>query len=146
MKYIVHRRFKHKAICGDVNIPAMSECELIDGFIYYNGKPVCTDTSRSGHMHFARNDDGNGMLRGKLTQAIQKILETDDDEHQARWDKVWDDETCQKYKRTEHADVWLWNHEFYNGPIDDLQYIATLVGVTDPALTAPASDSEESED
>lgn len=25
-------------------------------------------------------------------------------------------------------DYWLWNHEFYNAPIEDLRYIAKLVG------------------
>ena len=33
VKYIVHKRFKDKAICGDVNLPALTECESHDGFI-----------------------------------------------------------------------------------------------------------------
>ena len=31
-------------------------------------------------------------------------------------------------KRKEHEDFWLWNHDFYNAGIDDLKYIAKLVG------------------
>lgn len=33
MKYVVHRRFKDKAICGEVNLPAMTMCEEANGYI-----------------------------------------------------------------------------------------------------------------
>lgn len=133
MNYIVHRRFKGKAICGDVNIPAMTEAEDVDGVIMYDGKSVCFDTSENAHQYFARNDDGNGMLRGKLTQSIQKTLRKRDENYQARWDKVWDDEVCQPYKRVEYADFWLWNHEFFHADIDVLRHIAQLVGAKEGA-------------
>ncbi len=136
MKYITHRRFKQKAICGDVNLPAMTECEEINGMIYYDHKPICLMYSENAHQYFARNDDGNGMERGKLTQAIIARLalsptsctEAEYKAYQKRWDKVWDDPTCQAYKRTEHKDHWLWNHTFYNADIETLRYIAKLVG------------------
>ena len=35
MKYVVHRRFKDKAICGEVNLPAMTMCEETNGYIFY---------------------------------------------------------------------------------------------------------------
>ena len=60
------------------------------------------------------------MERGRMTKAIQSILGKKDVRHQERWDKVWEDELCQKYKRKEYANYWLWNHEFYNAPIEDL--------------------------
>ena len=70
------------------------------------------------------------MERGRLTQAIIKCLELKeyDTTYQERWDKVWADPVCQKYKRSDFADHWLWNYEFYNAPLFDLQYIAKLVG------------------
>jgi len=128
MKYITHRRFKGKAICGDVNIPALTELENTDGMICYGEKMLCYETSENAHQFFARNDDGNGMLRGKLTQAIMKQLKKHDDKHQERWDKVWDDPACQPYKRPEYEDHWLWNHDFFNADIEILKYIAELVG------------------
>ena len=91
MKYIVHKRFKGKALCGEVNLPAMTEVENKDGVICYNGSALCFDCSENAHQFFARNDDGNGMLRGKLTQAIQGRLAKHDKQHQSRWDKVWED-------------------------------------------------------
>lgn len=128
MKYIVHKRFKNKAICGNVNLPAMTECESDGRFITYNGKMLCSITSNNAHQFFAINDDGDGIKRGKLTQAIQKTLAKRDDDYQTRWDKVWDDRTCQKYKRDTYEDYWLWNHDFFNADVDTLRYIAKLVG------------------
>ena len=130
MKYIVHKRFRGKAIYGDMNIPALTECECDDGVIIKcNGIPICFVMSENSHQFFAVNDDGLGMERGKLTQAIQKMLSKRDNDYQKRWDKVWEDEVCRKYKRKEYKDYWLWNHDFYNADIETLQYIADLVGV-----------------
>lgn len=129
MQYITHKRFKDNAICGQVNIPALSVCEKNGNTIYFDGKPVCFVTSENAHQYFARNDDGQGVERGKLTQEIQRRLAKRDGDYQARWDKVWEDKTCQKYKREEYDDFWLWNHEFFNANIEDLRYIAELIGV-----------------
>lgn len=127
MNYIVHARFKGKALCGEVNLPAMTEVQVEGSVVYYDGEAICALTSENGMKHFARNDDGQGMTRGKLTQAIMKRLAKRDDQHQARWDKVWDDAICQKYKRTDHSDYWLWSRAFYDAPIQDLRHIAALV-------------------
>ena len=124
MEYIVHKRFRAKTMSGDVNIPALSVCEEKNGIIYYNNKAICTTISKNAHQYFATNNDGNGMLRGKLTQSIQKTL----DKNKEKWNKVWEDPICQKYKRIEHADHWLWNHDFFNADLNDLEYISKLVG------------------
>lgn len=127
MKYITHQRFKEKAICGEVNLPAMTEVELKDNMLYWQDKPLCVITSENAHKYFARNDDGQGMERGRLTQAIQKALSQNDEKHQDRWDKVWEDSLCHKYKRKEYADYWLWNHAFFNADIADLEHIYNLI-------------------
>ena len=132
MQYIVHKRFKNTSIGGDVNLPVFTICEEYEGIIFYNDIPICAIASENAHSHFARNDDGQGIVRGKLIQSIQKKLNGNKTKsgYQDRWDKIWDDELCQKYKRTEHKDYWLWNHEFYNAPIEDLKYIADLIGAS----------------
>lgn len=127
MKYITHRRFKDRAICGDVNIPANTECEERNGMIYYEGKAICLTTSENAHTYFAVNEDGKGLQRGATTRFINVLLRRKDDNYQARWDKVWEDKLCQKYKRPEHPDHWLWNHEFYNADLSDLEYIENLI-------------------
>lgn len=128
MQYITITRFKTKAICGEVNIPATSEIKLMDNVLYWNDKPICLSTSENAHHFFARNDDGEGRERGYLTREIKSILQKKDNGYQARWDKVWEDDRCQKYKRHEHKDHWLWNHKFYNADIEDLKYIYQLIG------------------
>ena len=127
MKYITHRRFKQNAICGHVNIPAMSICESLGNIIFYNNKPICAIASENAFQYFAINEDNNGMMRGKLTQNIQNILSKNDDKHQERWDKIWSDNICHKYKRKEH-NCWIWNFDFFNADIQDLEYIAKLIG------------------
>ena len=46
-----------------------------------------------------------------------------------RWEKVWADPVCGRYKRPDNEEHWLWNEAFYNAPVDDLRHIARLVGV-----------------
>lgn len=72
MKYITHNRFKKLAACGEtLNIPYGTELGTAGEFIITpEGKPICFATSENAKMHFARNDDGQGLERGKLTWAI----------------------------------------------------------------------------
>lgn len=133
MKYIVHKRFKDKAICGNVNLPAMTVCECDGAIIRHNNKDICFVTSENAHQFFSINEDGMGMVRGKLTQAIQKTLAKRDNDYQQRWDKVWADDLCKKFKRKEYDDFWLWNHDFFNADINVLRYIAKLVGAKEDA-------------
>ena len=129
MKYIVHQRLKQKVMCGNADLAVGAPCEEQDGIIYFAGYPVCKTTSQVAHDYIARDDDGQGLRRGKLTRAIVDKLAEHDDDHQARWDKIWASELCQKYRRTEHEDYWLWSHEFYNASILTLLYIAGLIGI-----------------
>lgn len=128
MKYVVHKRFKDNAICGSINLPAMTECECEGGLITYNNTAICYATSENAHQFFAVNEDGMGMERGRLTQSIQKALAKRDGSYQERWDKVWKDSVCEEYRRKDYEDFWLWGHDFFNADIDVLRYIAKLVG------------------
>lgn len=135
-QYVARRRARFKGCNGQqVNIPYGSILEAQDGFLLWKGEPLCVDTSQNAHDYFSQNDDGRGQERGALVSAIVARLETPPKankkqraEIQPRWDKVWDDPLCQKYRRQEHEDFWLWNHEFYDAPVEDLRHIATLVG------------------
>ena len=126
MKYITCKRFKTLALCGEqLNLPYGTEL-FADGDILttLDGKAVCSCKSENAKLHFARNDDGHGLDRGRLTAAIIKTLASCQD----RWDKVWADAVCRKYKRADHADTWLWDHDFYNADMNDLRHIAGLIG------------------
>lgn len=133
-QYVAHRRFKENAICGKVDIKAGEKLTEIGGMLFLGKDPVCCASSENAHQYFAKNNDGCGLLRGQLTQAIQIALARPDRAtpeetrlYIQRWDKVWADKLCAIYKRTEYNDFWLWNHEFFGAPIFHLQYIADLV-------------------
>ena len=127
MKYLVTRRFKTKAICGEVNLAYGTECFSQGNVIYRQDKqPLCLITSENAHMYFTVNDDGLAKERRQLIEDIAKLL-SDEKRMKKRWDVVWNDLTCRKYKRKELADFWLWNHDFYGASLDDLQYIKKLL-------------------
>ncbi len=155
MRYIVHERFKGKALGGYVNLARGTECEETNGLITRDGLPICYKTSETGSKHFARNDDGRGLERGDLTRQIIKLLRYElppdfatmrerwktraksetERIYDARWKIVWTDARFSKYRRKESADYWLWNADFYAASIDDLNYIVRrLTDVKDIAL------------
>ena len=127
MKYLVTRRFKTKAICGEVNLAYGTECFSQGNVIYRQDRqPLCLITSENAHMYFTVNDDGLAKERRQLIEDIAKLL-YDERRMEKRWDVVWNDLTCRKYKRKELADFWLWNHDFYGASLDDLQYIKKIL-------------------
>ena len=126
MKYLITRRFKTKAICGEVNLAYGTECFSQGNVIYRQDKqPLCLITSENAHMYFTVNDDGLAKKRRQLIEDIAKLLS--DKKMEKRWDVVWNDLICRKYKRKEFADFWLWNHDFYGASLDDLQYIKKIL-------------------
>ena len=131
-RYIARRRARFNGISGQVNIPYGAVLEVQDGFLWWKGEQLCAVTSQNAYDFFSRDDDGQGKERGALVAAILGRLEQNphkkDPDHQCRWDKVWESKLCQQYRRKEHEDHWLWNHDFFNAPIFDLQQIAQLIG------------------
>lgn len=128
-QYITVRRTRFKAINGDlINIPWGTPIERRDGILLWDGLPLCTVTSQNAHDYFARNDDGHGLERGRLISAITGQLAKRDQDYQARWDLVWSDRLCRRYRQRDHADYWLWDHKFFEAILEDLKHIADLVG------------------
>ena len=126
--YLCRKRARFDGISGQVNIPYGTALICQDGFLMHQNKPLCGITSQNAYDFFSQNDDGMGRERGDLAGRILSKLQKRDAGYQARWNKVWEDSRCQKYKRPEHEDHWIWNFDFYNGPVEDLRYIAALIG------------------
>lgn len=128
-EYMVKKRFRGKAICGDVNLPYGTPADLKNGnMITVNGKDICRITSQNAYDFFVRNDDGNGYERANLIQKIMCKLVSKDDNYQKRWDKLWDDKIANSMRRKEHEDFWCWSFDFYNASVADLQHIWGLIG------------------
>ena len=126
-KYVCRKRARFNSLSGRVNIPWGTEIGCIGDMLYLEAAPLCAATSQNAHDYFSPDDDGRGLERGDLVGRITKLLERKDTDHQARWDKIWEDETSQKYKR-DMEDYWLWNHDFFQAPVEDLKHIANLIG------------------
>lgn len=126
--YLCRKRARFDGISGQVNIPYGTALICQDGFLMHQNKPLCGITSQNAYDFFSQNDDGMGRERGDLVGRILSRLQKRDSGYQARWNKVWEDARCQKYKRLEHEDHWIWNFDFYNGPVEDLRHIAGLIG------------------
>ena len=126
--YLCRKRARFDGISGQVNIPYGTALICQDGFLMHQNKPLCGITSQNAYDFFSQNDDGMGRERGDLVGRILSRLQKRDSGYQDRWNKVWEDARCQKYKRPEHEDHWIWNFDFYNGPVEDLRHIAGLIG------------------
>jgi len=125
--YIARKRAKFKAVCGQVNIPYGTALTVQDGFLVWANKLICGITSQNAYDYFSQNDDGRGRERGDLVSAILLKLNRRDEGYQNRWDNIWADPLCQKYKRPEYEDHWIWNFDFYNAPVVDLHHILNLI-------------------
>ena len=134
MEYVTIKRFKRNGIGGQFNIPYGAVLELReDGYLYYAGRAVCVARSFAAHEHFACNYDGKGFERGLLSHAIIKALAPENfdtpKERDDFWQVIWNDTLTPKYRRKDHIDTWLWSDDFFNAPIEDLKYIAGLIGL-----------------
>ena len=128
MDYICFNRFKQNALSGEVNIPYGTKLDESNNIISYCGNPICYIKSQNAYDYFARNDDGKGLERGKLTAEIIKLLNNrKDGKYQDRWDRIWGDLSLLKYKRPEHDDYWLWNFDFFNASIEELNRIKSMI-------------------
>ena len=91
--------------------------------IYYEKKPMCYKASENAHQYFTRDDDGYGVARGKFLKKITKITP----KHGVIPPQLQSDEICVKYRLSNRDDTWLWSHDFYVAPIEDLEHILVLL-------------------
>lgn len=111
-RFIARRRARFVGIDGRVNIPYGTVLSNQGGFLIHQNKRVCTVSSQNALDYFVQDDDGAGDLRGKLVDSIQRCLERRDADYQTRWNRVWASALCQKYRRPESEDYWLWARAF----------------------------------
>lgn len=128
--YIARKRARFNAACGPVDIPYGTELTAEGEFICMDGQPLCETDNQTALDFFCQNDDGQGLERGALVEAIETRLKEG-----GGWmrrnkviDVLWMDDRCQSYRRLEYQSSWIWKSNFYNAPLDDLLYIAALIG------------------
>ena len=127
---IVFRKFNNLAICGEVDIAEGTPLETSSNFATFkSGEQITRLYSENYIKHFARDDDGNGMERGKLTYAIA---------HAPREGKTGarlTDDECEILRRDwsrylmPYDDTILFNNSFYDASIEDLRLIANALNI-----------------
>lgn len=126
--YIARKRARFMGLGGPVNLPCGTSLVEEDGILRWGGVPVCAAGSQNALDYFVPDQDGKGKERGELVNAITRRLGKRDGGYQERWDRVWKDPLCGRYRRRDHEDHWLWDRSFYAAPVEDLREIARLVG------------------
>lgn len=129
-RYIVISDFNKSSICGQVHLPYGTICYAYDGFLYCSMGKLCAITSQNAYDYFSQDDDGNGLIRGKIVKKILDIIQkskSDNIKNAAIWNAIINDTTCRKYKRTDFNDFWIWNYEFYNANLQDLEHIMEVI-------------------
>ena len=134
MKYITHHRFRGLALCGEeLNLPYGTELTVEGDFLMTaDGKCVCCVSSDNGQRHFAVNDDGQGLERGRLTYAIafgtgrrrcgNSGYRFSDKEREMLirdWGRFLRQDT----------DFILFNDDFFAAPVEELERIACGLGI-----------------
>ena len=124
MRYVCFKQYT--GITADnkrVSIPVGAAFATIGDFITSNNAAVCAINSCDGLTHFARDDDGNGALRGSLTSSILSQPLTDEQLAYIR-------EQFPTFLDEDNR----FTPDFYVADIDQLQLIsAALKGVDDNA-------------
>ena len=135
MSYVTRKRAKFTTMTGaSVNIPIHTRVEEVEEpnvgiILYHNNTPLCARDSQTAREFFAYDGDGQGLMRGKLLEAITSTLEKRDENHQARWDKLWGNTQANTLRRKDYEDFWVWDESFYRAPVLILQCIAGLIGI-----------------
>ena len=108
VRYIVKKRMREAGISGHVNLPYGTEVEAVDGlYSSTSGRRVRATTNKPNRTTLAFAGRRRRGGAGALTLAITSRLEKRDQGYQDRWDLVWEDATCQKYRRADHEDHFL---------------------------------------
>ena len=134
MKYITHHRFKGLAMCGEVlNLPFGTELTKAGELLMTeDGKRVCCVFSDNGVRHFAVNDDGRGLERGRLTYAIAFGTRR---RRCGRGSYRFSDKERELLARDwgrflrQDAESVLFNDEFFAAPVEELERVAGALGI-----------------
>lgn len=138
MEYIVHHRYKRKTMTGkEINLPYGTLLTCENNILYYDSSPICYITSENAHTYFARNDDGSGLRRGAITYEIAYSNRKRFNTSHTRMQRFTDEEIElleSKYSNFLISDinVILFNHNFFNATISELESMAKDLNIKIP--------------
>ena len=133
MKYICYKRYKGKTLSQSyVNIPYGTEFDAIGNFLCDDGKALMATTSFNCHQHFARNDDNQGLRRGKLMYAIayapRNMKHANGQNFRFSEDEI--SMLVKDYQRfLKNTETILFNNDFFNADVPELEELAKKLNI-----------------
>lgn len=124
MKYICHNRYNKKGASGkEYLIRFKDEIETVGRFIAKGAEGICTVTSDDAFRHFARNDDGKGLERGKLTYKIAYAPRHPNEDNDFRFTEEEIEMLRKEYGNYLVRDnkAVIFNFDFFNAEIEELK-------------------------
>lgn len=125
MEYICHRRYRSKGASGEwFNIRRGTKLGTVGNFIAVGSKAVCVVKSEAAYMYFARNDDGRGIERGELTNAIAYSPQFPHEEDGGyRFSEKQREVICTEYPQflRDDVDTIIFNYDFFNAEVEELK-------------------------
>jgi hypothetical protein len=128
MQYICYKRFKGRTLSQDhANIPYGTTFETAGSFLLdSDNKPMMTTTCYNCHKHFSRNDDGQGLRRGKLAYAIAYAPRGD----KYRFSEEETTMLTRDYQRfLKPTETILFNDDFFNAEVSELEELAKKLDI-----------------
>ena len=156
MEYIVGKAYKKLGIDQNFDLAKGASAFEERGIISYNGKKVCYATSQDAHDFFARNDDGKGRERFKLThdiinaviamkqeyeEAVKQALEGFERDEEGNYPaealeaaqavenkpKAFFDAIAEDADLAKFIANGYWSNAFFNGDIAELKRVENLI-------------------
>ena len=130
MEYICHHHYNKFGASGKLyNFKPGARLDVIGRFIAYKNAAVCATTSEDAYRYFARNDDGQGMKRGKLTYEIAYSERRPNKEDGYRFTPEEREILSTDYARfiRQDSDMIIFNSDFFNAEISELEEIKERV-------------------
>ncbi len=132
MEYIVHRRFKKPSAAGKrLNLPYGTKVTSDNNGMICSpdGDLICFATSENAKLHFAINDDGQGLERGKLTYAIAYAPRNNG--HAYRFSEAERIMLIRNWNRflRQDTDMILFNEDFFRADTGELRRLADALNI-----------------
>ena len=127
MEYICHKPYRGKCAAGNKHFfKKGSKLECVNGWLIKEREAICHTNSELAHMHFARNDDGQGFRRGELTHLIAYSDRKPNEDNGFRFTPEECDMIENEYGKwvKQEAETLLFNNDFFNAEIGELEELA----------------------
>ena len=126
MQYITHIKFKGKDLTGkEVMISRGKKLERKGDFLYFEDYPICVYRSECAKMHFAINEDSQGMVRGDITHKIaysdsRVLVNGRTQRFSEKQVEILCSDKWEKFLNKEH-DVIIFTDVFFEANVDELK-------------------------